>query len=689
MIGTQPDTATKIQSPHILVVDDNPEIAESLGDYLIRQNYHVSAAYSGAQALEFLEESSFTDKYPVDLILLDMIMPEMSGFEMLQKLRAHSDPDLSITRVIVLTGASSSKDKVEALNGGADDYITKPYQPQELLARLHTHLRTQQLEREMQHQRSQLARLNRVGQEMARTHERRHIVSLAVRAAQSLLNCEAVALFLPNKSREYITCQLVGGKAFKSDQYAQIPFGQGIIGQTAARPAVFRLNGPHIAQDGAYSAATDIPPGMDLHSILTVPVINRGQTWAVLAAFNHSSQNFTEFDLDLIASLSTFMGSAYDNSTLLQNLRRQQRELLDSRNSLQAIIDGILHPIYTINEQWQIVSLNDHKAAEAQGEANQIIGQSCYQAFFGRLEPCEHCQVAQTIQEGGPQNWSVQWMGDDRLPREWDVNTYPIPGQSIGSPSAVVVWQDRTEERRLERSLLQAGKLAAIGQLAAGVAHEINNPLTAINANAELMLMTQSPDTDDFEAVDLILRAGQRAAHVVKGLLDFAREQQYTFIPLDLNKTVDQALDLVAYQMHTSHVAVQKELGSKLPAVMASSEHIKSVWINLMINARDAMRDAAIDQPKLEITTRLAPAAAGSPSLVEVIIRDNGPGMLAAEAAHIFEPFYTTKDPGKGTGLGLATCHRIIQQHGGFVEVITNPGEGATFVVRLPTTTET
>jgi two-component system NtrC family sensor kinase len=259
------------------------------------------------------------------------------------------------------------------------------------------------------------------------------------------------------------------------------------------------------------------------------------------------------------------------------------------------------------------------------------------------------------------------------------VSAYPIPGKQASSARAVIVWQDKTEERRLESSLMQAGKLAAIGQLAAGVAHEINNPLTAINANAEMLKMVMPIEDENYEAVDLIVRAGDRAAKVVRGLLDFARQEHYAFSSGKLNDSINEALQLVNYQLQSSNIEVITDYDESLPDIVASWEHLKSVWLNLLLNARDAVQTLPNGR-KIELITRPAP----DPDYVQIHIRDNGKGMADAEKAHIFEPFYTTKDPGKGTGLGLATCHRIIEQHGGVIEVVSQLLEGTNFIIRLP-----
>lgn len=290
--------------------------------------------------------------------------------------------------------------------------------------------------------------------------------------------------------------------------------------------------------------------------------------------------------------------------------------------------------IYTINDHWKLISINKSKANEHPETAEQLVGRPCYQAFYHQKTPCAHCQVTLTLEHKQAQHWAVSWQGDDHLPRNWDISAYPIPSSQTASVRAVILWQDRTEERRLESSLLQAGKLAAIGQLAAGVAHEINNPLTAINANAEMLKMFIPPEDDNYEAVDLIARAGERATKVVRGLLDFARQEQYKFTSSDVNISIHQTLDLISYQFQTAGITIIDKTEPELPSITASWEHLKSVWLNLLVNARDAVQSVS-ENRQIEITTRLTPER----DHVQVLFRDNGHGMSAAEAQHIFEPF--------------------------------------------------
>jgi signal transduction histidine kinase len=197
-----------------------------------------------------------------------------------------------------------------------------------------------------------------------------------------------------------------------------------------------------------------------------------------------------------------------------------------------------------------------------------------------------------------------------------------------------------------------------------------------------MLLLDIDEDDDRRELVELIERAGDRAARVVRDLLDVARQEAYEVEELNLVESIKQALNLLAYQLQSAQVKVVEDYDPDLPTIYGSAEHLKTVWINLIINARDAVQSRP-EGREIELMTRLSPEK----DYVRVLIRDNGVGMSDSEKDHIFEPFYTTKDPGKGTGLGLSTSHRIIEQHAGKIEVASSVGEGATFVVHLPVST--
>ena len=663
----------------ILIVDDEPEIADSLSEFLSRQSdgYRVLRAGDGRDAIKILETSSKNPNESIDLVLLDVRMPVVSGPEVLAWLRSHAI--LRFTRVIMLTAAAGPEEKVDALSAGADDYITKPYYPQELLARVRTILRTQQLEKQLQRQSQQLAALNRVNRAVTARLATTEVLSTAAEGAEDVLGADLVAIFMADKKQDILRCRHVHPKNGRIGQanFSPIPVGVGALGQAFQDGASITIYKPETS--GQVNSVFDLPSGYRPQAILAAPLFVRGKAVGLMAAYSTFGGPFNEVDRRLFSSLASGAGRAIEITWLFQSVKKRQEELLDGRNRLQAIIDGIPHPIYTISDEWQVMAVNQSKVASLELPMQTLAGQKCYQLFFARLSPCEHCHAAATLKEREAKRWSLRLVDEVHQVREWDINAYPIPGSTSDATQAVVVWQDRTEERQLENSLMQAGKLAAIGQLAAGVAHEINNPLTAITANAQMLQMSVPQESEHFESVDLIVKASDRAAKVVRGLLDFARQTQYEFEPSDINDSILEALSLVSYQFASAHIDVHPYLADDLPEIEASWEHLQSVWLNLFINARDAVLDVAGDR-RIDISTQMEP----EDEYVLVTISDNGRGMTEAELGRVFEPFFTTKSPGQGTGLGLATCHRIVEQHGGQIEVVSQPDHGASFFIRLP-----
>ncbi len=666
------------QKAHILVVDDDPDLAAPLVAQLSQfGGYVVSEVHGGEEAIELMINAPVSAAGPVDIVLLDLLMPDISGLDVLKWIRAR--PELDFTRVLMLTATTSKTERIRALSAGADDYITKPYESQELLARVRTNLRSRQLEKQMLWQSQQLSALNRVSRSVAAHLDIQQVLAAALDGVESILNVEVAAVYILNNAGDLLTCWSLWSEdgSLTVAQSSPVPAGKGMIGLACVEQAILYFNegGTH----AAYSARTDAPMGVPIRSMMAGGLVLRPRAIGTLVAWNKRHGKFTDFDADLFNSLANAISRAIENAWLVQRLQVRQQELLARRNRLQAVMDGILQPIYTVDQDWRLVEVNKTRAGQLEMKPSELVGKVCYEVFFDREDPCDHCLAAASLASKQPKNWSVRWLGLDHLPQEWDVSAYPLPKTKNEGEQSVVVWQDRTEARRLESSLMQASKLAAIGQLAAGVAHEINNPLTVINANAEMLKLVLDKVGDEFEMVDLIARAGDRAAKVVRNLLNSARQEEYEFETLDVNESILQAMELVIYQLQSAEVNVVQDLEADLPPIVASNEHMKSVWINLLVNAGDAVKDRPGER-RVELVTRLGP----DQQHVQILVRDNGIGMNAAQMGHIFEPFYTTKEPDRGTGLGLATCYRIVEQHGGQIDVLSDPGEGTTFIVMLP-----
>jgi len=238
--------------------------------------------------------------------------------------------------------------------------------------------------------------------------------------------------------------------------------------------------------------------------------------------------------------------------------------------------------------------------------------------------------------------------------------------------------QLETKVRERTQQLLQAEKLATLGELIAGIAHELNNPLSAMVGHAQLLGMSQK-DPAVAARVGRILEAAQRATRVVRNFLTFARRHRPEKVAVQVNEIITKTLELLAYQFRVSNIEVQAALAQDLPATAADPHQIGQVFLNLFNNAAQAMAKAH-GQGTLRVTSAVSPDG----GWISVIVADDGPGISRENLPRLFEPFFTTKPPGEGTGLGLPLARGIVTEHGGSITIESEPGRGATFVVTLP-----
>lgn len=233
------------------------------------------------------------------------------------------------------------------------------------------------------------------------------------------------------------------------------------------------------------------------------------------------------------------------------------------------------------------------------------------------------------------------------------------------------------EHERLRRQLSQAQKLEAIGQLVSGVAHELNNPLAAVMAYAQIVLSGTALEGDDLQAMETIIHETKRAAKIVSSLLTFARQHQPERTITDLNQIVSDTIALRRYAITDQDIALTLDLDGTLPLTWADNFQMQQVLLNLLGNAEQALRGWS--GPR---TLSISTASCGE--TITLTVSDTGPGISAPDLEQIFNPFFTTKGVGEGTGLGLAISDGIVREHGGRIRVESTLGAGATFIVELP-----
>jgi two-component system NtrC family sensor kinase len=352
----------------------------------------------------------------------------------------------------------------------------------------------------------------------------------------------------------------------------------------------------------------------------------------------------------------------------LERLNRELDAKLEARTEAlrlaaeewRTCFDALGDPLAIIRGGCEVVRANAAFARHAGVSLGTLPGLRCTDDAFGSL-PCPR-----------------KWLGDAAEKvvtfrnRVWVLRAFPFSGDAV-----VVVFKDVTQEREVTRRLFQAEKMSALGQLAGGVAHEINNPLGGILAFAQIMAQDERND-EDRESLRLIADAALRAKRIVESLLRFSRipkEQERGTV--DLAKVAEDALLILQANLRDARVTVDRDM--RPATALGNANQIQQVVVNLVVNAMQAVSGEA----------RIAVATGpGAPGRVVVTVTDNGPGIPPDVAERIFEPFFTTKPEGQGTGLGLSICYRIAEEHGGTIRFENLREGGARFTVDLPASPE-
>jgi PAS domain S-box-containing protein len=388
-------------------------------------------------------------------------------------------------------------------------------------------------------------------------------------------------------------------------------------------------------------------------------------------------RHFSTEDMDLLSALARYAAMALENANLYRSVETKALELERLKAYTDNIIQSINVAVLALDFSGRITSCN--RAFEDLYEIGRerIIG--------SRVENLLPSGVIGAIRGAtGMTGWDLKSPAnifklymENRIGKRLIVNLSVIPLQdplSVHSGSLIVL-DDLTERTQLEDQLMQAEKLSSIGLLAAGIAHEVNTPIAGISSYTQ-MLLKDTPDSDKRKHIlEKIEKQTFRAAEIVNGLLNFSRLNGSEFSELNINQLINDSLALLGHQLELNHIRVESRFDHSLPPVYGNMGKLQQVFINLFLNARDAMPSGG----------ELAVQTAMDESMVVVDISDTGMGIPEENIKRIFDPFFTTKVIGKGTGLGLAVTYGIIQEHGGGIFVDSSAGKGTRFRLKLPT----
>ena len=321
-------------------------------------------------------------------------------------------------------------------------------------------------------------------------------------------------------------------------------------------------------------------------------------------------------------------------------------------------------------------------------EQKEVLGREF--GFLGPEGPEYLEEVAmlrrKTLEEGFVRNHLGKRRAKDGRTLAVNLSRTLIRGEDGETLGTIVIFHDVTEVELLERQVLQSEKLALLGQIAAGIAHEIGTPLNIISGIAECLLLDRDAEHPEREDLEIVIGQTDRIAKLIRELLAFARPQPLRKDAVALDAEVRRAVALLHGRLHQQGVEVRTELAPDLPSLSADRNQLQQVLLNLLVNAADALSTISADLPRaITISTFLG----GQAATRAVVLRfaDNGPGIPPEIAHTVFEPFVTSKDVGAGTGLGLAVCKRIVEEHGGTI-VLDDTVPGAAFTLRFPVPSE-
>ncbi|HEX6643768.1 MAG TPA: ATP-binding protein [Gemmatimonadales bacterium] len=360
----------------------------------------------------------------------------------------------------------------------------------------------------------------------------------------------------------------------------------------------------------------------------------------------------------------------------------QDRTVEEARQFTSLIIDSLPVGLYVVDRDYRIQVWNRKRETGTQGLArHEVVGRTIFEVLTRQPEPALRAEFDAIFETGELRQSDMEVDTPDGR-RTYRLTRLPMRLGGDAISHVMTIGEDVSEWREVQSRILQSEKLAALGQLAAGIMHEINNPLATIAACVAAgegrLDEISGPGTEPMrEYLAIIDKEVQRCTNIVDGLLDFSRPKAREKAWADLNDVVGEALNLLRHHKRFKLIALERDLEPDLPPVKVNREQIVQVLMALTINAIDAMEAGG------RLTVRTASGGRRFDE-VRVEVEDTGPGIPDAVQSKIFEPFFTTKAPGRGTGLGLSICYGIVEEHGGRIEVESQLGRGTLFRVTLP-----
>jgi PAS domain S-box-containing protein len=642
-----------VEAARILVVEDNRDTSALLRDLLEAEGYEVASALTGEQGLEMLEQNP-----DVDLVVLDLMLPGMSGYEVIERLRGHAD--LATIPVLVLSALSSTSARIRGLRDGADDYMTKPFLPEELLARTRTLVTGRLLERRTH----ELQALSHIAQASLSATSGDALLQRIVEVAAEVFGADMAALFLLDEARQELRARAAVGLEVRPAEISMSATeGAGSLAIATGAPVFIQEGaaGDPRVTDGAARA-------LGVHSLIVAPLMVAGAAVGVLEVGRRTRRLDPRADR-LVRIVADRVAVALEHA----RLEGEARELADV---VRRIGEGV------------VVADEEDRVTFANAAFAEMVGVTA-EALRGR-QWTEFLSGAQDTQALTEKMRAATFQGEVLLittsgePRPVLVSLATEP-RGNGRLERIGVFRDISREHELRFRVIREQKFRTLGSLAAGVAHNINNRLTPVLGWTEMLLerLSAGETLDHGElthALTVINQGASDSVGTVRRLQEYARPGRVKGPEaVQLRDVLEHLLALTRPQWdnEAARKGIRYEIDLKIepaPAILAVASEVREAILNILENALAAMPGGG----------RLTLHVRGSDRGALLSITDTGKGMSEEVQRLAFEPFFTTRAGEGGSGLGLALAQEIVQRYSGTISVQSREGVGTTFTLSFP-----
>lgn len=625
----------------IMIVDDNPDFAESLFDLLGLHGYVVKTAYSEKDAFKKIQD------YGAHLALIDIRLGRSNGISLIPKFKS-KNPEIIC---VMITAYADIDTSILSLKEGAYDYLQKPIETPDLLATIDRCFNKLGLEAE----KAAALRDLRESEERFRTLVK-HIPGVVYR-------CEMDS----NWTMHYISDNIEVVSGYPASDF--------IANSIRSFDSIIHPDDREMVSDVVLKAVEQRKSFAIEYRIIASDksikwIFERGQ-----GIFGDDSK---------VQFLDGVFLDITERKKAENALRESEAKFRKLSLEFHALLDAIDEPLILLSPELKILWANRGAETVFGKSASDIKGQLCYKLWFNNSTPCEGCPSLKCFSTG--EVGSTQFSASDN--RLWDVKVFPVKDEKHKVSNVIIIASDITEEKALQEESMRATQLAAVGELAAGVAHEINNPIYGITMCANLLLEeSKYGKIKDYHMLEMILKETNRVANVTRCLLSLAREPGDDKSLCNINEIMSDTLTITGAIIQKEGINLKVQIPKDLPEVIAYPQRLHQVFLNVLYNARYALNEKYHDTHKNKIIEIIGKEIMidGYPH-AQIIFYDRGMGIPPDKIDNVLNPFFTTKPMGKGTGLGLSISNKIIKDHNGKLEIDSTEGKFTKVVISFPST---